>query len=239
MDGAEMTIAIRTLTVPREHRVISQGQTVAILATIADVGLQSVLLTPAYVPLISIFDPDDITLIDEAVMTFLSTGIYVYNFETTQAHDLGLYTATVTAVNLSPLNVPEAARLDKVVVFKIIKESDFAAFSYLGIKDQNNVVWYWYIAGDNTLASSSTVPVSIGKLAVPLTLVTVPSWLQISNPTPATRYVYPSLAGEPTVTATQPVVGSGNVGSPTFVGLSGGSFTIALNISDEIILNTV
>lgn len=234
-----MTIAIRSLTVPREHRLISQGQTVVILATIANVGLQSSLLDPVYVPLISIFDPDDVTLINAQPMTQLSTGVYLYNFETTQAHDLGIYTATVTAVNLNLDNEPEAARLDKVVVFKIIRASDFTTFTYLGIKDQSNIVWYWYVAADNTLASSATIPVSIGQLAVPLSLVTVPSWLQISNPTPETRYVYPSLAGEPTVTDTQPPVGSGNIGSPTFIGMSGGSFTIALNVIDEIILNTV
>lgn len=234
-----MTIAIRNLTVPREHRLISQGQTVAILATIANVGLQSVLLSSAYVPLISIFSPTDVTLVDEQPMTALSTGLYLYNFETTQAHALGVYTATVTAINLNLDGEPEAARLDKVVVFKIIKASDFTSFTYFAIKDQSNVVWYWYIAGDNTLTSSSGVPSSIGKLAVPLVFATVPSWLQINNPAAAIRYVYPSVAGEPTVTDTQPPVGSGNVGSPTLLAVNGGSFVIALNIIDEIILNTV
>jgi hypothetical protein len=234
-----MTIAIRSLTVPREHRLISQGQTVVILATIANVGLSSVLLNPSYVPLISIFDPDNAVLVNEQPMTFLDTGVYLYNFETTQAHEIGVYTATVTTINLNLLNEPESARLDKVVVFKIIKSSDFTAFTYFAIKDQDNVVWYWYVAADNTLASSATVPSSVGKLAVPVVLSVVPSWLQITDPSATIMYVYPSLAGEPSVTATQPVVGSGNVGSPTLIGISGGSFVIALNIVDEIILNTV
>lgn len=229
-----MTAAIRELRVPRQHRLVHQGHTVAIIATIADVALTSQLLSSASIPLISIYNPAGTALVSDAPMTFISTGQYIYNFQTTIAMPLGLYTASVIAVNGE-----EVALLQKIAVFKIVKASALITFSYLLIQDQTGVLWYWYVAADNTLNSVPAVPVIPGKQPSLIVLATVPHWLQINNPTPAVRYVYPEVTGEVTVTATQPAVGAGVVGSPTFVGVSGSSFVIALNVSDEVILNLV
>lgn len=226
-----MTVGISQLAVPRYHRQIPQGQTVLIITEVRDVALTSVLLDPTSVPVISVFDPDDIALATDVPMMQISTGKYSYAFQTTTDHDVGPYTATVTVVNGI-----EVARVEKSVVFKIIKGSTLVSFTYLAIQDQTNVVWYWFVGSDNTLWSSLTVPVIAGKQAVPWPLAVVPHWLEIDNAGGDLRYVYPSVAGEPTVDAAQPAVGTGMVGSPLLDGVAGGTFMIALNISDEVIL---
>lgn len=229
-----MTVAIRKLSVPRQMQLIYQGQTAVIIAEIVDVDVAGALLDPIYVPVISIYNPAGTIVVTDAVMTKLSTGVYKYEFQTTASNAVGLYTVNVTAVHLD-----EVARVERVVAFKIVKASTLATFTYFAIKDQNGAVWYWYVASDNTLAVSSTVPSSLGKQAVAIVIAVTPSWLEINNPTPALRYVYPAVTGDATVSATQPTVGSGNVGSPTIVGIAGGSFKIALNVSDGVILSTV
>lgn len=229
-----MTVAIRKLTVPRQMQSIPQGQTVVIITEIADVDITSILLDPINIPVISIYNPVGTIIITDAVMTYLSKGVYKYEYQTTTSDALGLYTVNITAVHIN-----EVARVERVFVFKIIKTTTLTTFTYFTIKDQNGVVWYWYIASDNTLTFSATLPSSLGKQAIAIVIATVPSWLEINNPTPALRYVYPSITGEATVSATQPAVGSGNVGSPTVIGIAGGSFKIALNVSDTVILSTV
>ena len=234
-----MTVAIRKVSIPRENRLVSQGQTVNIIAAIADVEQVSVLIDPVYVPLISLFDPSDVQLVSDAVMTKLSIGIYSYNYQATNLSNIGIYTANITALHVNSLQQNESARVEKVSVFKVIKTTTFTSFNYFAVKDQVGAVWYWYVAGDNTLTSSATIPSLLGKQAVVVDLGVVPSWLQMNNPSGSLRYIYPLTTGEVTVTATQPAVGSGNVGSPTVKGISGSSFVLALNVSDEVILNTV
>ena len=215
-------------------QLIAQGQTVTIIAEIVDVDVTATLLDPVNVPVISVYNPAGTALVTDAVMTKLSLGVYKYEYQTTSANAAGIYTVSVTVVHID-----EVARLERVVAFKIVRSSTLATFNYVAVKDQNGVVWYWYIASDNTLAVSATVPSSLGKQAAAIVIAITPSWLEINNPTPALRYVYPALTGDATVSSTQPTVGSGNVGSPTFIGIAGGSFKIALNVSDEVILATV
>lgn len=237
MDGGtvnSMTVAISQLAVPRYHRQIPQGQSVFIIAEVRDVALVSTLLDPTSVPVVSIFDPDEVALVTDVPMVQISTGKYGYVFQTTTDHDAGVYTATVTVVNGA-----EVARVEKVVVFKIIRTTTLVSFTYLAIQDEDNVVWYWFVGSDNTLWTSLTVPIVVGKQAVPWPLAIVPHWLEIDNAAAELRYVYPSVAGEPTVNAVQPAVGTGMVGSPMLAGVAGGIFTISLNISDEIILATM
>lgn len=229
-----MTVAIRKLTVPRQMQLIAQGQTVVIVAEIVDTDVTAVLLDPVNIPVISIYNSVGTAVVTDAVMTKLSTGVYKYEFQTTMSSVVGVYTVNITAVHID-----EVARVERVVAFKIVRSSTLATFNYLAIKDQNAVVWYWYIASDNTLAVSSTIPTSLGKQAAAIIIAVTPSWLEINNPTPALRYVYPTLTGDPLAQAAQPAVGTGNVGSPTIVGIAGGSFKIAVNLSDSVILQTV
>ena len=229
-----MTLAIRKLIVPREHRLIAQGQSVQIVVEITDVQLTSVLVNLTSAPVISVYDPSGTALVTEAVMSNIITGKYGYSLQTTAANPVGDYTATVMAFTGT-----QVARLERKHLFSVKKTTTLITFSYLIIKDQDAVLWYWYVANDNTLAVSSAVPVITGKQALAVVLAVTPSWLEINNPTPTLRYVYPALTGEATVSASQPANGSGNVDSPTLVSAGTGSFKIALNVSDEVILATV
>src|SRR5947207_5477959 len=113
-----MTVAIRQLRVPREHRLITQGQSVEIIVDVADVGLTSILLDSSSVPVISLYDPNGNSLASDAAMLQLSKGIYSYTYQTSALNALGIYTATLTVVDSSGV-----ARVDNVAVFKIIKTS--------------------------------------------------------------------------------------------------------------------
>lgn len=233
-----MTVAIRQLSVPRHHRLITQGQNVNMLAEIADVGLTSVLTDTAHVPTLSLFDPLDAVLVSNGDMTRLSTGVYHYSYQTSSSNPLGIYTANVLA-----RNTVDAARLERIVVFKIVREADTAlaldTFNYFAIKDQTGAIWYWYIAEDNTVNFSPTIPAVLGKLAEAVVITPIPYWLQLTNAAPATRYLYPYVTGELTVSATVPATGTGLVGSPELQAVSGTTFTLDLNILDEVILDEV
>jgi hypothetical protein len=229
-----MTIAIRQLTVPRHNRLIFNGQVVNIIATIADVGLTSTLLTAGVAPTISLYGPDDSLLVDNADMEQISTGVYSYPYQTTYLNGLGVYTASVQARYQS-----YAARLNRIAVFKIIGIGAIQVidtFSYFAIKDQESTTWYWYINEDNTLNFSLSIPERVGKVAVDLDIEPIPYWLEIENPDPTQRYVYPHVSGEFLVSVVEPSVGTGYVGSPVFKGLSPGNFVITLSAADEVLV---
>ena len=229
-----MSITIRKLIVPRHQRIIAQGQSVTLIAEIADVTVTSILTDPANVPLVSIFNPSGTALVTDTSMSRLSLGLFSYTFPTAALHPVGAYTISVTVVHDTSV-----ARLERVTAFVIKKTTTLAAFTYLIMQDQTGVLWYWFIAVDNTLNSLPAIPVVLGKQALSIPLLTVPRWLQINNASAAIRYVYPAIDGTVTVSDTQPAVGSGNLGSPTFAAVNGGNIQLGLNVSDEVIYVTV
>lgn len=231
-----MTVAIRKLQVPRHQRLISQGQVVSIIAEIADVGQVSVLIDTAHVPLLSLFDPQNALVLSNGDMVRLSTGLYEYAYQTSALNAVGVYSATIIA-----RDSVTAARLERVVVFKIIDLAltpfPLDTFSYFAIKDQEGNVWYWYIAEDDTVNFSASVPSILEKIAQEVIIDPVPYWLELMNGNDELRYVYPFITGEYAVSATVPSVGSGHVGSPELKSVSGSMFTIALNSIDEVIVH--
>lgn len=227
-------IAIRDITIPRQGRQIAQGQTVDIIASIVSTQLVASLYDPLYTPLITLYNPSGTALVTDADMTKLSTGLYLYRYQTGMASPLGIYTVSVKAIDTGQVAITEQRS-----VFKVVVATTLPTFTYFAIKDQDAAVWYWYITNSGELDSIVAIPSFLGKQATLIVQGTVPSWLEINNPTPELRYVYPDLAGSPTISASQPSVGTGRVGSPTVAAINGTSYVLALNVSDEIILNTV
>jgi len=225
---------IRSIEVDRGSRHISQGQTVDIRVYITDGDVTQSLFDPVNIPMITITNPSGTVVVSDAVMTRLSLGYYTYSYQTTISNALGVYTARVTAVSGS-----EVAITDNRAAFKLSVATTLASFTYFAIQDQTGVVWYWYITNDNVLNWLPAAPVVPGKQAIIIPQATTPHWLEVNNPTPALRYIYPAVTGEATVTASQPSVGAGRVGSPTITAVSGSVYVISLNISDEVILNLV
>lgn len=134
-------------------------------------------------------------------------------------------------------------------------------FDYFLIKDQADVTWYWWIDPANTLAWALVAPSLTTRIATNLTILPIPSWLQLGGggggetgvlgfrsplwilgisagaaaPSTPTRYVYPStLTGEPTVATTLPAVGTGYVGSPSLRGQGTGIWAIGVSETDEV-----
>ena len=229
-----MTIAIQKLAVPRSHRSISQNQSVVIIAYIVDANLTQILTDPDNVPIITIFNPSDTALVTDQVMTKISTGIYKYVYNTTNSDGVGIYTSTIKVIHAG-----ELAIIEKISVFKVKRTTTLTTVTYLAIQDQNGVVWYWYVNAANELTVSATVPSIVGKQFSAISLAVTPYWLEINNAGGSLRYVRPDTLGDPEAVSTEPPTGSGHVGSPTLTSVNGDDFQIAVNISDEVTLNTV
>ena len=106
-----------------------------------------------------------------------------------------------------------------------------ASFDYFKIKDQNNVIWFWWISRAGELSWSLSVPSLSTRVAHEVVLSPIPNWLQLG-----TDYVLPAiLTGEPFVRSTVPPVGAGMVGSPTVRGQASGSWQLTVNVTDEIV----
>jgi hypothetical protein len=212
-----MTVAIRALTVPRMHRRVYQGQSVNIMATIEDAGVTTPLLDIPDPPTIHVFNPSDVKIVDSKVMTRIATAIFMQTVQTAN-QPLGVYTASVIAHYGADIAVVE-----KEVVFKIVRtvlSTELPVFNVLAIKDQSGAIWYWWIAADDTIDWDDQQPVIPGYQGVDISTVFIPFWLQGLNPDAVLRYLYPSLDGAPTVSATQPAVGTGLTTIPSFVGLN-------------------
>lgn len=108
-------------------------------------------------------------------------------------------------------------------------------FTYFAIKDQNAVVWYWWVTMSGDLEWSTTVPSVPIRTAADLALSPTPSWLVLTDPAAATRYVYPAVdTGEPRVETSAPSVGSGYAGSPTVRGLNRQNYTLSVSLAQEV-----
>lgn len=105
---------------------------------------------------------------------------------------------------------------------------DFLVASYFGLKDQNGVLWYWYVGRGLDLLVSSDVPNFdlSGFDAIDASLSTIPYWIQVDafNAITTQMYLYPDINnGFPLVSNTAPAVGSGYdaIGGYVFNALSG------------------
>ena len=111
------------------------------------------------------------------------------------------------------------------------------SFDYFAIKDQNNVVWYWWVNRAGEVDWSLTPPALSTRSPVDLGLSPIPSWLQVLNPAGQTRYIFPQITtGEPDVSTTQPANGTGYLGSPTVRGQGIGSYTFGVPLTREVLV---
>jgi hypothetical protein len=219
-----MTVAIRRIIVPRHHRKISQGQAVHIMAQFVDTGVIESLLDPSGVARLSLYNPAGTAIVTEAAMTNVSTGVRGYTYQTLPTDAAGAY-----AVSISVEHASYFARVDKAIAFVITRTSFFSTVTYLAMRDQNSVTWYYYVLPDKTLEISSTVPTFMGHL-VSAAIATVPFWIQIGS-----MYIYPLTDGTLDVTGSQPT-GTGVVGSPTLTDIEQDTYVLALAPDNTILI---
>ena len=99
------------------------------------------------------------------------------------------------------------------------------------IRDQSGAVWWWWYTRARTLNSTPAEPDLLTRLIYPYTTLEPIDWIQITNDGGETRYLYPSLAGQPQTATVQPS-GTGVTGSPIVLGDDGFLYTIGLTIAD-------
>lgn len=99
---------------------------------------------------------------------------------------------------------------------------------YLRIKDQSDVIWYWFSGRNLDLVFFNALPtiIDFGFVGTDLTPVIIPYWLQVdATDSLATQiYIYPSdIDGTPFVDIVPPAIGTGyDIGTGlTFKALSG------------------
>ena len=131
-------------------------------------------------------------------------------------------------------------------------------FDYFAIRDQANVVWYWWITRAGTLDWSLTPPAIATRIANDLALSPIPSWLAIGGVVAdasglrdlfmwasmpllaAIRYIVPTaLTGAPDVLVAAPPLGIEYAGSPILRGQGTGEWTITVTEADTILVESV
>lgn len=223
-----MTLAVRQVQVPREHRRVPTGQAVRMTIQLVDHVTASPLVTAEESPMLSLFNPSGTLLLNDVSMDTVSPGVYSYTYQTTAASPVGLYTANFTA-----LYGGYYARVERIHVFTVVVGSDFADLSYLLIKDQTGVIWYWWLLADGSIETQLVPPAYAIKENIALNSI-IPYWLVIVSDTAATRYVYPDVAGDILVSDTAPAVGPGTSTTYTFVSYGGKSYLLKVDAADNL-----
>jgi hypothetical protein len=223
-----MSVAIRQIDVPRQHRHITQGQAVQLSIEILDTSSTPSLLDPTMTPVVSLFNPDDDAIFVEEPMTNISTGRYRKTYQTTHNDALGLYKATFHVEHQD-----EFARIDHITVFKITKTSTFPSYSYFVMEDQSGGDWYIYLDRNAELHIVPALPSNTFQVAV-LATATTYGWLEIDDESGTTMYAYPNVMGELIVVSEAPALGTGSVGSPTLTIITGDTYILSLDALHEI-----
>lgn len=82
---------------------------------------------------------------------------------------------------------------------------------YARIKDQNNVIWYWWISYDLSHVWDDEPEFSFDK---EVKRHLIPSWFKLVDSDSQVWFLHPELDGSPTLSIIQPSVGEGLVASP-------------------------
>ncbi len=101
----------------REFQKVEFGQAVNILCSIQDIITtpgQRFQFNPSTIPQVQLYNPDNTIKFAWSNMTFVSTGIYVYQHQTLTTDPIGIYTAQFMAVDGTM-----TGRTDKRNVFEI------------------------------------------------------------------------------------------------------------------------
>lgn len=85
-------------------------------------------------------------------------------------------------------------------------------FEYLGIYDQDGVIWYWTIHYDGELAVWDTLPTHLIYEVINVTPALIPWWWPVLDELDTIWYLYPNaVTGQPILSGTQPADGSSTV----------------------------
>jgi hypothetical protein len=221
-----MAATFRKIMVPHQHEKVFSGQTVTISAQVMDAGLVERLITPTSPPTISIYDPLGILRINDQEMTYVRNGHYSLSYTTPAI--MGVYTGSFSAQY-----VQDVARIDRVALFKVIKLSDFADISYLVIADQTGKLWYLWVDIAKQIVTSPTVPSFLAKDVISLYEDPI-YWMHMLNSDSQLVYILPDVTGSLFDSVSQPAVGTGVEGSPTWIGFDGGNYILTLDMLNQI-----
>lgn len=85
-------------------------------------------------------------------------------------------------------------------------------FEYLGIYDQNAVIWYWSVNYDGALSVWNRVPTHDVYEVKNITPTLIPWWIPVLDELDTIWYLYPNaVTGQPILSAVQPVLGESSV----------------------------
>ncbi len=217
-----MNIAFKSIKVPRYQQLIHTGQVVNMDVEIIGVNDGYSQLTDASLVSLTLYNPLGVKLMTESPLERIDLGIFRTFYQTRPSSVKGVYTGTFSA-RLGDVY----ARLDKVAVFKVVKNSSFETFTYLAINDQLGTTWYWWIDDSESLVANPEIPDFINLLAAPIS--GNPYWIEIGG-----KFIYPQLDGTPDVVLSQPAVGTGVNSSPVFIGTNITDYGLTVNQANEI-----
>jgi hypothetical protein len=101
---------------------------------------------------------------------------------------------------------------------------------YYQIRDQAGTIWYWWVSGTSLQLVRDTAPPVVAHTTLrDISVDPIPYWIQLVDVQDTTWYVLPTALGQVLVQATQPVVGTGDVGSPVWMAQDGRLYNMSVN----------
>lgn len=85
------------------------------------------------------------------------------------------------------------------------------SFEYTALRDQDSVIWYFWIDQAGQLVRDSVPPVFLGFSATSIVPTPIPYWWQVTDELGGAWYLYPDTDGTMLIAPTSPAIGTGLV----------------------------
>lgn len=227
---------ITSVAIQDHHILVFKGSLVVIGVEIRQHGIwvpQHLMDTEA--PTLTLFDPLANAMVNEASMSHVSTGKWMYVHQTRRSHLPGLWTARVIAVNPAGIT-----RLDNVGVF-LLRDSAIAFFTYFTMRDAEGMLWFIWIDHAGQMNVTRNAPPDGVRVAEAMELPTA-DWIKIYNAAGDHRYVSVIVTGELYLDFAPPMATAGDTeqdGSPTFIATDGRSYVLSFDIAEQLVAQLV
>lgn len=227
-----VTPIITSVAIQDNNLMVFRGSNVTFGLEIRQHGvwIPQKLLNVSELPQVMLFNPLGITIIEEGVMTQISTGRYAYTYKTKHTDELGLWTAQFTSRYTNTAHI-----LNNVGIF-LLRESIALTFTYFAMKDSDGVVWFVWI--DTALQVNVTRELP-DVLRIPELINVDPVvWLRVNaaDPTMIHRWLWVDVAGQLNGDFFEPVTVPGWNDEVILGSTAGIPCRLAIDIAEQIVV---
>ena len=110
-------------------------------------------------------------------------------------------------------------------------------FTYVGVKDQEGVVWFWWLTPGRDIAWSLTPPSTATRTAKNVGISPIPSWFALVGPGGIPYYLYAATgSGGLLVDEGPPPLGTGYATSPVLRAMSQGDWKFTVTSGRDVLV---